>query len=128
LAPSNPFLSIDPILNCYPIRNLLEDVPEVVVAVSPIVGGKAVKGPAGKMLQELGHEVSAAGVARYYDALLDGFVYDALDGEEGSPTAVALTELDLPLLCTNTMMYTAAERATVAQAVLDFALALVADD
>lgn len=117
-APSNPFVSLDPILNAYPVRSMIMDLPQVVVAVSPIMGGEAVKGPAAKLLQELGHEVSAAGVARYFDELLDGFVYDVQD--EGSATAVALGKLELPLLCTDTMMHTSADRARLAQQVLAF--------
>ncbi|MCL4261571.1 MAG: 2-phospho-L-lactate transferase [Anaerolineae bacterium] len=79
IAPSNPFVSIDPILNVYPIRALLEDVPQVVTAVSPIIGGQAVKGPAAKMMQEMGMEVSATAVARYYGDLVDLFIYDRQD-------------------------------------------------
>ncbi|HXV97494.1 MAG TPA: 2-phospho-L-lactate transferase CofD family protein, partial [Anaerolineae bacterium] len=98
IAPSNPFVSIDPILNVYPIRALLEDVPQVVTAVSPIVGGQAVKGPAAKMMQEMGMAVSATAVAHYYGDLLDLFVYDWQDEEmfavdEVGGTAVALNTM-----------------------------------
>ena len=79
IAPSNPFVSIDPILNVYPIRAMVEDMPALVVAVSPIIGGQAVKGPAGKMMGELGMPVSAEGIAQYYDELVDLFVYDRQD-------------------------------------------------
>jgi LPPG:FO 2-phospho-L-lactate transferase len=95
IAPSNPFVSVDPILNVYPIRALLEDVPQVVTAVSPIVGGQAIKGPAAKMMAEMGMDVSATAVARYYGDLLDLFVYDRQDeklfgADDVSCTAVAL--------------------------------------
>jgi LPPG:FO 2-phospho-L-lactate transferase len=76
IAPSNPFVSIDPILNVYPIREMVTDLPQAVIAVSPIVGGKAVKGPAAKLMQEMGLPVTPQAVADYYDDLLDGFVYD----------------------------------------------------
>lgn len=114
IAPSNPFVSVDPILNIYPIRALLEDVPRAVVAVSPIVAGQAIKGPAAKMMGEMGMEVSAAAVANYYGHLIDGFVYDSRD--EG------LTAEDgLALLCTDTMMTGAAERERLARELLAFA-------
>ncbi len=84
-APSNPFVSIDPILNVYPIRPLIEDMPALVVAVSPIIGGKAVKGPAAKMMGEMGMAVSAAAVAAYYGDLVDLFVYDQVDAGSALP-------------------------------------------
>jgi LPPG:FO 2-phospho-L-lactate transferase len=93
IAPSNPFVSIDPILNVYPIRALLEDLPQVVTAVSPIVGGRAIKGPAAKMMAEMGLDVSATAVAQHYGDLLDLFIYDQQDEgtfEGGDVTAVCL--------------------------------------
>jgi LPPG:FO 2-phospho-L-lactate transferase len=118
LAPSNPFVSIDPILNVYPIRALLEDVPRAVVAVSPIVAGQAVKGPAAKMMAEMGLEPSAAAVAAYYGHLIDGFVYDSRD--------VGMTAEDgLALLCTDTMMTGPAERERLAREVMGFARELM---
>lgn len=113
LAPSNPFVSIDPILNIYPIRAMIEDVPQAVVAVSPIIAGQAVKGPAAKMMAERGMDVSAAAVASYYGHLIDGFVYDAED--EGMAA-----EDGLALLCTDTMMHTPADRERLAREVLAF--------
>jgi len=114
IAPSNPFVSIDPILNVYPIRALLEDVPRSVIAVSPIVAGRALKGPAAKMMAEMGLEASAAAVAAYYGHLIDGFVYDAQD--EG-----ITAEDGLALLCADTIMSTAADRERLAREVLTFA-------
>lgn len=113
IAPSNPFVSIDPILNVYPIRALIEDVPRAVVAVSPIVAGEAVKGPAAKMMAEMGLDVSAAAVAGYYGHLIDGFIYDSRD--EGMAA-----EDGLALLCTDTMMHDAADRERLAREVLRF--------
>lgn len=121
IAPSNPFVSIDPILNVYPIRALIEDVPQAVVAVSPIISGEAVKGPAAKLMRELGMESTAAAVANYYDVVLDGFVYDKQD--EGS-----VTTDELPLLCTNTLMHTPADRVRLAQEVLAFAAELIEEE
>ncbi|MGD2078576.1 MAG: 2-phospho-L-lactate transferase, partial [Chloroflexota bacterium] len=69
IAPSNPFVSIDPILNVYPIREMIADLPQAVAAVSPIIAGKALKGPAAKMMDEMGMKVSASAVAEYYGEL-----------------------------------------------------------
>lgn len=116
IAPSNPFVSIDPILNVYPIRALLEDVPQVVTAVSPIISGQAVKGPAAKMMQEMGMVVAATAVAAYYGDLVDLFIYDRQDEGtfEGAGDAVAL----------DTMMLNGDGRLRVAKevlhAILDF--------
>lgn len=118
IAPSNPFVSVDPILNVYPIRAMLEDIPRAVVAVSPIIGGQAVKGPAAKMMPELGLEVSATAVAHYYGDLLDGFVYDTQDADTIEPTDALAT------LCTATFMRTPADRRRFADEMLNFALDL----
>lgn len=120
IAPSNPFVSIDPILNVYPIRALIEDVPQAVVAVSPIIAGRAVKGPAAKMMAEMGLTASAAAVATYYGHLIDGFVYDAQD-------AGMTAEDGLALLCTNTLMPAPADRERLAREVLAFAIELSGD-
>ncbi len=78
-CPSNPFVSIGPILGVPGIRAALRDTPATVVAVSPIVGGEAIKGPTAVMLSQLGHEVSATGVARLYRDFIDTFVLDRRD-------------------------------------------------
>ncbi len=114
IAPSNPFVSIDPILNVYPIRAMVIDLPRSVVAVSPIVGDKALKGPAAKMMAELGLPVSATAVANHYGELIDKFVYDQQDEDLSA-------EMDLPTLQTQTIMQTAADRAQLAAEVLAFA-------
>jgi LPPG:FO 2-phospho-L-lactate transferase len=114
IAPSNPFVSIDPILHVYPIRAMIEDISLAVVAVSPIMGGQAVKGPAAKMMGEMGLAVSATAVASYYGDLLDGFIYDSQDAGEMDST-------DLPTLCIDTLMKTPADRQRVAGDVLAFA-------
>jgi LPPG:FO 2-phospho-L-lactate transferase len=116
ICPSNPFISVQPILAMPGVRAALRDCPAPVIAVSPIIGGRAVKGPTAKMLAELGLEVSAASVARLYGDLLDGYVVDhidanaALDGPRGFTAA--------------TLMTTLAEREALARAVLDAAAAL----
>jgi LPPG:FO 2-phospho-L-lactate transferase len=82
VGPSNPWLSIDPILSVPGMRDLIvkRDIPRV--AISPIVGGEAIKGPAAKLMLELGHTaVSAEAVAHYYGDIINGFVYDVVDGD-----------------------------------------------
>lgn len=117
IAPSNPFVSIDPILNVYPIRAMVVDLPQVVVAVSPIIGGQAVKGPAAKMMAEMDLPVSAAAVADYYNDLIDVFVYDVQDRE------IFQTD-ERPALCTDTWMTTPAQRLRLAEAILSYTMEL----
>jgi len=94
LAPSNPIVSIAPILALTGVRSALSRTPAGVVAISPIVGGEALKGPAAAMLASLGHEVSPVGVARLYADFLDGLVLDERDAalapqvESAGPRAV----------------------------------------
>ena len=119
IAPSNPFVSVDPILNVYPIRELLMDLPKAVIAVSPIVGGEAVKGPAAKMMQEMGLPLASQTVATYYGDLIDGFVYDTQD-------AGSCDDLPLATCCLDTMMHNQADRLRLAQEILQFANKLLA--
>ncbi|MGO9993573.1 MAG: 2-phospho-L-lactate transferase [Steroidobacteraceae bacterium] len=79
ICPSNPFVSVEPILAVPGIRAALRQSAAPLVGVTPIIGGKAIKGPAAKMMAELGLEVSAAAVARRYAGILDGFVIDEAD-------------------------------------------------
>ena len=116
-CPSNPFVSLDPILSLPRVREGLASKP--VVAVSPIVGGRAIKGPAAKMMAELRLEVSPAAVARHYAGLLRGFVVDTVD----EALAPAIREGGLRVLVTNTIMKTAADRARLAGEVLQFGMA-----
>jgi len=81
IAPSNPLISIEPILQVPGIREILRDRRDDVVAVSPIINGAALKGPADRLLGELGHEVSCVGVADYYRGLVGTFVIDEADAE-----------------------------------------------
>jgi LPPG:FO 2-phospho-L-lactate transferase len=84
ICPSNPFVSIEPILAIAGIRTAVQRAGAPVLAVTPIIGGKAIKGPAAKMLMELGFDVSATAVARRYIGIIDGFVLDTVDGQ-GEP-------------------------------------------
>jgi LPPG:FO 2-phospho-L-lactate transferase len=114
-CPSNPFVSLAPILDLPGIRDMVRARPAL--AVSPIVGGQAIKGPAAKMLAELGLDVSAAAVAEYYAGLLQYFVVDAVD----EPLAAGLRAQGLQVLVTDTIMRSDADRARLARDVLDFA-------
>jgi LPPG:FO 2-phospho-L-lactate transferase len=114
IAPSNPFVSIDPILNVYPIREMLMDLPRAVVAVSPIIGGKALKGPAAKMMAEMDMPVTATAVAGYYGQLIDGFVIDVQDKEQA-------INFDCISLVTDTIMNTREHRKRLARETLNLA-------
>ncbi len=111
ICPSNPFISIDPILAVPGIRAALRECRAPVVAVSPIIAGKAVKGPTAKMMAELGLPVDAATVARHYGDILDLYIADEED-------AAALAGLDMPVVLTRTLMQTLADREALARTVL----------
>ncbi|HLI11898.1 MAG TPA: 2-phospho-L-lactate transferase [Alphaproteobacteria bacterium] len=117
ICPSNPYLSVDPILALPGVRQALDDCAGPVVAVSPIVGGQTIKGPAAKIMAELDISPTAAAVARHYDGLLDGFVLDAVD--TGQAAAIAL-----PTLATDTVMRSLADREALARKILAFAAEL----
>jgi LPPG:FO 2-phospho-L-lactate transferase len=124
VGPSNPIVSIGPIL-AGPIRGLVAaraDAGVPVVAVSPIVGGSALKGPADRMLVSLGHESSARGVARIYRGLATAFVLDAVDAAQEPDIAA----LGFRTLVTDTVMADHAGRARLARTVVDFAVASAA--
>jgi LPPG:FO 2-phospho-L-lactate transferase len=117
VCPSNPYISIDPILALPGLRAALKRASAPVVAVSPIIGGRAVKGPTAKMMQELGFSVDVRTVAAHYGDILDGYVIDGADQNLAD-------EFDLPVLVTPTLMRSLADREALARAVLDFADAL----
>jgi LPPG:FO 2-phospho-L-lactate transferase len=116
VCPSNPIVSIGPILAVPGMRELLASSLAPKVAVSPIVGGRALKGPADKMLRSLGHQVSAAGVARIYEGVLDGFVIDRVDGGEEA----SISALGMHVLATDTVMRDEADRERLAREALRF--------
>jgi LPPG:FO 2-phospho-L-lactate transferase len=115
-CPSNPIVSIAPILAVPGMRKALAATPAPRVAVSPIVGGRALKGPADRMLHSLGHEVSAAGVARIYEGLLDAMVVDDADRDQRA----SIEDLGMRVLVTDAIMHDASDRARLAREVLDF--------
>jgi LPPG:FO 2-phospho-L-lactate transferase len=114
ICPSNPFISIDPILAVPGVREALRTSPAPVVAVSPIIGGKAVKGPTAKMMTELGLPVDAAAVARHYGDILDLYVADEADADE-------IAEIGVPVRVTRTLMLSLEDREALARAVLEAA-------
>jgi len=111
ICPSNPFISIEPILAVPGMRAAIETCDAPVVAISPIVGGTAVKGPTAKMMQELGLTVSSASVAARYGDLLDGYIVDAGDSQ-GIPGKLHVTP---------TLMKTVSDREALARSTLAFA-------
>jgi len=113
-CPSNPFLSVDPILAVPGVRKKIENFRGARIAVSPIVGGEAIKGPAGKILRELGHEVSCVGVAKRYVDLCDVFIIDNVDADLAS----TIEKLGMRVVVTNTIMNNDQEKRTLAQEIL----------
>ncbi len=111
ICPSNPFLSIDPILSLPRVRDALRACRAPVVAVSPIIGGRAVKGPTAKIMAELGFPVGAAAIARHYGDILDIFIVDELDANE-------VEDLGIPVRLARTLMSTIEDREALARVVL----------
>jgi LPPG:FO 2-phospho-L-lactate transferase len=121
-CPSNPVVSIGPILAVPGMRKALAASRAPKIAVSPIVGGRALKGPADRMLASLGHEVSAAGVARIYRGLIEGMVVDRVDEGERSE----IEALGMRVLATHAIMRDASDRGRLAREVLGFGSGSVA--
>jgi len=111
ICPSNPFISVEPILAVAGMRQALSACAAPVVAVSPIIGGRAVKGPTAKMMRELGMKPSAAAVAERYRDLIDGYVMDMEDAEEAARVRPKAT-------LAQTLMTSLAEREELARVVL----------
>ncbi|HEY0647867.1 2-phospho-L-lactate transferase [Phenylobacterium sp.] len=120
VCPSNPYLSIDPILAVPGVRAGLKALNAPVVAVSPIVGGRALKGPAAKLMLELGAEPSVTAIVCHYRGLLSGLVVDGEDADE----AEALRTLGLPTLATGAVMRSDDDRIRLARETLAFAFEL----
>jgi LPPG:FO 2-phospho-L-lactate transferase len=111
LCPSNPFISIDPILAVPGVRDALRACRAPVIAVSPIVAGQAVKGPTAKMMAELGLPVDAATPSRHYADFLDVYIADETD-------AAAVADLDIAVVLARTLMQSLADREALARTVL----------
>jgi LPPG:FO 2-phospho-L-lactate transferase len=117
VCPSNPFISIEPILAIPGMRNAIKASGAPVVAVSPIIGGQAVKGPTAKMMRELGLEASSAGVAARYGDLLDGYVVDHADAD-------AIGKIGARVTSAQTLMRSLQDREMLARVTLEAADAL----
>ncbi len=120
VCPSNPFVSIDPILAIPGVRVALKACPAPVIAVSPIVDSEAIKGPTAKMMRELDIPVNPLSVARHYADFLDGFILDDADVHHAG-------SLEVPTLVTGTVMKTLEDRDALARDALSFAQRLKAD-
>ncbi len=113
ICPSNPYVSVDPLLKLPGMRDAIVASGVPVVAVSPIVSGIAIKGPAAKMMAELKVPNTAVSVAEHYGDLLHGFVIDEQDAALGA-------DIKVPTLCAQSVMHTLDDRVQLAQSVLDF--------
>jgi LPPG:FO 2-phospho-L-lactate transferase len=114
ICPSNPFISIDPILAVPGMRAAIAGCRAPVIAVSPIIGGQAVKGPTAKMMAELGMPTTARAIAEHYGGLIDGFVLDRADADLASDIAV-------PCLARRTLRASEDDKRSLAAEVLAFA-------
>ena len=117
IGPANPYHGIRPILELNGMRELLRKRGAPVVAVTPVVGGKALQGSAGKMMRELGREPTALGAATEYRSLADGFVID----REDLGFAEGVRSLGMRVLAVHTVMRTPEDRVALARSVLEFA-------
>ena len=111
ICPSNPYVSVDTILSVPQYREVFQSKP--VIAVSPIVGGLAIKGPAAKMMQELGVPPTPTAVAKHYGSLLSGFVLDQTDHEQAK-------DIPIPSIVTQTIMLTLQDRIALAEQCVRF--------
>lgn len=113
IAPSNPYLSIDPILAVCGISDALRETKAPIIAISPLIGGKAVKGPTGKLMAELGIEADNQAIAAHYKGVIDGMLHDTGDAPPAS----------IPARATASLMTTLEDKVRVART----ALAVAAD-
>ncbi len=116
ICPSNPFVSVEPILALPGMRLALQQSKAPVIAVSPIVGGKALKGPAAKMMRELRQPASALQIARFYHGLVDGMVVDSTDACE----AAAIEAMGMACLVTPTVMKNLQDKTSLAARLLQW--------
>jgi LPPG:FO 2-phospho-L-lactate transferase len=114
ICPSNPILSIAPILSIPAIRKALEDSKVPVIGISPIIGGKAIKGPADRIMTSMGFEASAYGVAKFYGSLLKHFIIDKVDLEHRE----RIQEIGIKVTVTNTLMKSIEDAVNLAKVVM----------
>jgi LPPG:FO 2-phospho-L-lactate transferase len=118
ICPSNPYLSIDPMLAIPGIRAALQQATAPIIAVSPIIGGQAVKGPTAKIMSELGLPVTNVAIAEHYRGLIDGLIVDTVDADDASA-------IDMPVHVASTLMQDLPDRVRLAREALAFAESLV---
>lgn len=116
VCPSNPFISVGPILAVPGIRKALKETKANVIAITPVIADRAIKGPTADMLNDLGHEVSARGVAKLYGDFIDTFVLDEVDKDIQS----SIESFGLKVAVTNTMMKTIEDKRRLARQVIEF--------
>ena len=117
VCPSNPFISIDPILAVPGMRDAVRAAGAPVIGVSPIVGGRAVKGPTAKMMRELGLDISNRGIERHYGDLVDAWIIDSADAADAAG-------FDRPVRVAPTLMRSNTDKDALARTVLEFAAKL----
>jgi len=117
ICPSNPYVSVDPILSIPGLAAALRTTRVPIVAVSPIIGGEAVKGPTAKMMRELAVPATTAAVAQHYRDLIDGFIIDQAD----AGAAAEISRLGVDTTVAQTLMVTLADRTDLARRTIDFA-------
>ena len=115
-CPSNPYLSIDPILSIKEIKSYIQSSSTPVIAVSPIVAGKALRGPTAKIMNEMGIPISVTSVAQHYQALIDGLIID----ERDKIMASEIQSMGIEVEVTNTIMKTNADKIQLAQDLIAF--------
>jgi LPPG:FO 2-phospho-L-lactate transferase len=121
ICPSNPYLSIDPFFAMPMLRRALARSQKPVIAVSPIIGGKAVKGPTSKIMAELGIPVTTQSIAAHYRGIIDGIVVDLDDAHEAKG-------IDIPVLATRILMKNLTDSKRLAREVMVFAKEIAARD
>jgi LPPG:FO 2-phospho-L-lactate transferase len=120
ISPSNPYLSIDPILAIGDIRSAIQSATVPVIAVSPIVDGAAIKGPTAKIMNELGKDVSPIEISRHYRSVIDAMIIDEIDNQNIPDIAA----LDVEVSCAQTVMKTIDDRIDLARNVIQFAASI----
>jgi LPPG:FO 2-phospho-L-lactate transferase len=113
ICPSNPYLSVDPILAVPGIASAIRACGAPVIGVTPLIGGKAVKGPTAKIMEEFKLKTDVTTIGRHYAGLIDGFVLDSQDAQRAA-------DIDVPTLVTNTLMGSFEDKLALARACVDF--------
>ena len=116
ICPSNPYLSIDPILSIPRIKKLIQNLKKPRIAISPIVDGDSIKGPTSKIMQEMGIEVSCSSIAKHYKGLIDGIIIDQSDEAQVNN----IEKMGIQVKLANIIVKTKTEKNKLAQESLEF--------